>query len=119
MFLTLAVLSICAGVQSQGAHEPRPLNIAHRGSSGKLPEHTLEAYRWGVWIRKSYKNVHTLWILSFLKTLTVAAKRVFTRTGILSLVISMETKSIVSQDICLKCYYSRTSIIRTRWDQTK
>lgn len=23
----------------------RPLNIGHRGSSGRLPEHTLEAYR--------------------------------------------------------------------------
>ena len=62
MFLTLVVLSICPAVQSRVAHEPhesRPLNIAHRGSSGKLPEHTLEAYRWGVSTSSSFKNVHT------------------------------------------------------------
>ena len=89
MFLTLVVLSLLAAVQSRVGHEPRPLNIAHRGSSGKLPEHTLEAYRWGVSTSSSYKNVHTLWILSFLRTLTMAGKHVFIRTGMLSLIVLM------------------------------
>ena len=106
MFLTLALLSLCPAVQSRVAHEPhesRPLNIAHRGSSGKLPEHTLEAYRWGVSTSSGYRNVHTLWILSFLRTLTIAGERVFIRAGILSLIILIEAKFTGSQ-ACLKCY---------------
>jgi len=41
MFVMLVSLAACP------AQKPatRPLNIAHRGSSGRLPEHTLEAYR--------------------------------------------------------------------------
>jgi len=35
----------CKEFQIAGIPTDRPLNIAHRGSSGMLPEHTVEAYR--------------------------------------------------------------------------
>jgi glycerophosphoryl diester phosphodiesterase len=40
----LLVLLLCLGVSAEAA-ERHPLVIAHRGASGYLPEHTLEAYR--------------------------------------------------------------------------
>jgi glycerophosphoryl diester phosphodiesterase len=43
----LAVASIVAGTVggARGRRDDRPLVIGHRGASGYLPEHTLEAYR--------------------------------------------------------------------------
>ena len=41
MFLILVTLVDCVAQKP----DVRPLNIAHRGSSGRLPEHTLAAYR--------------------------------------------------------------------------
>ncbi|HEX6827887.1 MAG TPA: glycerophosphodiester phosphodiesterase family protein, partial [Burkholderiales bacterium] len=38
LLLGLAALAVTA------AADPHPLVIAHRGASGTLPEHTLEAY---------------------------------------------------------------------------
>jgi glycerophosphoryl diester phosphodiesterase len=60
--LTLAALAAAAlaGVppaqaQERGAREPgRPLVIAHRGASGYLPEHTLEAYELAVELGADY-----------------------------------------------------------------
>ena len=47
-FLSVVVLLICStdgNVLSMSSRPPkRPLVIAHRGSSGVLPEHTIEAY---------------------------------------------------------------------------
>lgn len=40
-----AVLALLATQQPAAATDRRPLVIAHRGASGYLPEHTLEAYR--------------------------------------------------------------------------
>lgn len=40
-FVILVWLAVCVAQKP----DVRPLNIAHRGSSGRLPEHTLEAYR--------------------------------------------------------------------------
>ena len=42
MFLMLITLAVCVAEKP----DVRPLNIAHRGSSGRLPEHTLAAYRY-------------------------------------------------------------------------
>ena len=41
MFVILVWLAVCVAQKP----DVRPLNIAHRGSSGRLPEHTLAAYR--------------------------------------------------------------------------
>ena len=41
MFLLLISLVACVAQKP----DARPLNIAHRGSSGRLPEHTIAAYR--------------------------------------------------------------------------
>src|SRR5688572_6257392 len=40
--IILVVLTVVSGV---AVSAERPLVIAHRGASGHLPEHTLEAYR--------------------------------------------------------------------------
>lgn len=45
LFATLVMLAICRAAHRDHLPGTRPLNIAHRGSSGALPEHTLEAYR--------------------------------------------------------------------------
>jgi len=42
--MRLALLAALAMTAAAPAAEPRPLVIAHRGASGLLPEHTLEAY---------------------------------------------------------------------------
>ena len=42
MCLLLISLTACV---AQKPDASRPLNIAHRGSSGRLPEHTIAAYR--------------------------------------------------------------------------
>ena len=42
LFVILVWLAACFAQKL----DVRPLNIAHRGSSGRLPEHTLAAYRY-------------------------------------------------------------------------
>jgi len=44
---SLGTLSACALAPGESMRSHRPLIIAHRGASGILPEHTLEAYRLG------------------------------------------------------------------------
>lgn len=51
LVMSLMVLASCAG--SLG-HSTRPLVIAHRGASGHLPEHTLEAYRLAIEMGADY-----------------------------------------------------------------
>ena len=41
LFIILVWLAACFAQKP----DVRPLNIAHRGSSSRLPEHTLAAYR--------------------------------------------------------------------------
>ena len=49
--VSLLLISSAAGIASSISHHPdklpseRPLVIAHRGSSGVLPEHTIQAYQ--------------------------------------------------------------------------
>ena len=47
VWLALVGYATCSQEFDHGVNLPtkKPLNIAHRGSSGALPEHTLEAYR--------------------------------------------------------------------------
>ncbi len=45
MLRGLFILSLCLSSAALAADvPPRPLVIAHRGASGYLPEHTVEAY---------------------------------------------------------------------------
>jgi len=43
--LFLLLLSILAAMTAPARAEPKPAVIAHRGASGLMPEHTIEAYR--------------------------------------------------------------------------
>src|SRR5688500_13609391 len=44
MAMGMVGVSADDGARAGGRHEPRPLIVGHRGASGYLPEHTLEAY---------------------------------------------------------------------------
>jgi len=48
LFATAALIAVVAADVAAGPLVERPIVIAHRGASGYLPEHTVEAYRLGI-----------------------------------------------------------------------